>query len=229
MEMRILTFLRNLRLLPVRRHLRRLRARWRLHQIEWYGRMRPLDPPKGYEKYYELEAVFPALKTQPPPAKNFAEFRKRMHIAWRLYKHYYFPDPELAKLELEIQHREDRELEKDADEMLKKAKARASGFKFEAERTIDNFVDKAEAGFEANRPEAEQLVKNRAEILVAAMNEFAAGYNEAVAGKIKLFKIDQMDEFEIPEPDNLPVRYEAQLTDELDGSPKETSVKSKMN
>lgn len=87
---RVLSIARRLWTFPYRRHVRRAHARWRLHRIEWNGRHRPLDPPKGYEKYYTAEEMFPGLRDKETwKPKTFREHLHRLHIAWRLYRHQY--------------------------------------------------------------------------------------------------------------------------------------------
>lgn len=58
--------------------------------MEWNGRYRPLEPPKGYEKYYTQEEMFPGLRDKETwKPKTLREHMYRLHITWRLYRHQY--------------------------------------------------------------------------------------------------------------------------------------------
>lgn len=202
---------------PFRRHIRRARARYRLHRMEWDGRYRSLEPPKGYEHYYSLEEMFPGFKDEPKPSKNFAEWRKRMHLAWRFYLYQYFPDrdPEMAELErrlfpLQNKKKEDKKVEEEVDQFVDGVGKKVKQVEKEAIKVADN----VKKGWDENRPEAELFLKDRAEIMKVAVSEFTEGYHEVVSGKFKFSDLkipsinEDEDDFKVPEADNLPLRYE---------------------
>lgn len=219
-----------------RRHWNRLRARWRLHRIEWNGRLRPLEPPPGYEHYYSAEEMFPGLKASGPPPKDFRDWLYHMRGAFRLYKHHYFPDPEITRIEQTLF----KENEVDVDQalqrlrtMVKDSTKDAHKYKRKVEQAVDNFTDNLQEKIKENRPAAEEVFKNRMDVLKASMVEFSTGYKEGVDGSLqwaKLFDADDDDDDDLDafksHPDNRPIRYEARQQSEQSERNPEKSLTS---
>lgn len=193
------------------RHLRRARARWRLHRMEWAAMHRPLQPPPGYERFHTREAVFPGLRDQPKPAKDWAEFRERLRGAWRLYKHDYVPDPEITARE-----------ERRARQRQTKRERVAAKLAQKGERLVRTGLDKAEEaasgiaeGVRDQRPAVERLLKDRVAVLQEALTEFSEGYFEAVSGR-RSFWGDYPYNESVVRKDNRPVAYEVVKGDSED-------------
>lgn len=189
------------------RHLRRLRARWRLHRMEWDALHRPLEPPPGYERFHTLEAVFPGLRDNPKPPKDWAEFKRRLRGAWKLYKHDYISDPEITEMEA----RWEKQKEKKRYRVIAKLHEKS-------ERFVDTSIDKADEiasdvveGIKEKKPAVQKLMKNRVAVLQQALNEFSEGYSEAVSGRRTLWGETPYEEA-IVQDDNRPVMYEVENT-----------------
>lgn len=208
----------------IRRHWRRLRARWRLHRIEWNGRRRPLEPPPGYEHYYTPEEMFPGLKHAPPPPKNPKEFFERLRTAWRIYIHYYYPDPELTKIEKSWSTQNDESPEETYErvkDFVKTSQQNMDNYKHRVEQVVDKFTDDVQAKVREKRPQVQELIKNRMEVLKASMTAFSVGYKETVEGRLDWMPTVDLsdkddDHFNTlhTRTDNKPVRYEAQTKSE---------------
>lgn len=218
----VMKWFQRLRQIPVRRHVRRLRARWRLHRIEWNGRQRPLEPPPGYEHFYTKEEMFPGLKYHPKRSKSISQFLQRFRLAVRLYIHSFKSDPELIKMEKRLLAKLKKKKHIDGeqeDSFLQELEIKAYEMRDRAGKSFDDVVDEVKIGIKEGRPAAERLVKDRAEVLKKALDEFALGYKEAVSGEMKMplfFNDDDDDDFDfkLPEDDNLPLRYEVKNDNE---------------
>lgn len=206
--------LANLRQVPVKRHWRRLQARWRLHRMEWDGRGRPLEPPPGYEHYYTKEEMFPGFKHRPLPSKNLKEFGTRLARAWKFYRHHYVHDPEMAEI---IQKLEKSSIKFKYDMARHSANESEANWRKESEKAsklIQKIGGDAKVEFDSKRPEVEQILKDRTMVLKDALGEFAIGYKEGVSGPLEWLNMADFDDdsFEVPSVDNMPVRYEAHHT-----------------
>lgn len=172
--------------------------------MEWDAMHRPLQPPPGYEHYHTAEAVFPGRRLKLKKMKTWGEVVQSFRNAWRLYRHSYIPDPEMAKWEREHGLVDDG---RSARRILKTLKR--------SEKVANKSFEKAEQIFEkvreevkSRRPEAEELVKDRASVLRKALQEFAAGYSEVVNGARNVWGQPPYDEVLVRE-DNHPVVYKA--------------------
>lgn len=218
---RLTHVIQTVRAIRFRRHWNRLRARWRLHRMEWNGRLRPLEPPPGYEHYYSEEELFPGLKSRGPPPQNFQEWLTRMRGAFRIYKHHYYPDPELTKIEETLFKGEDVDIDEVVQRMRTMAQESSKDlhkYKRKVEETVDSFTDNVQEKIKKNRPAAEVWFNNRMEILNASMAEFSTGYKEGADGSLQWMNFlnikgdddnEDLDAFKA-HADNKPIRYEAQ-------------------
>lgn len=185
--------------------------------------MRPLEPPPGYEHYYSMEEMFPTRKEPGSPPKNFWEWLERVRFALRLYKHYYFPDPELTKIENMLFREEEVAITKDdIDKAVQHVRTAVQEstkdvdkYKRQVEKVVDDFTDNVQETIKQNRPLAEQVFNNRMDVFKASMAEFSTGYKEGLDGSLQWMKIFDTDEEENLDafkshPDNRPIRYEVQ-------------------
>lgn len=187
------------------RHLRRARARWRLHRIEWAAMHRLLEPPPGYEKYHSFEEVFPGFRHKMKKIESWSDFRISVQKAWRLYWHNFVPDAEMEKFEEEmnIEKRERREAA--FQNVIKTGeKAAASGV-----GTVQAAAENIAAGLQDKRPMMERVARDRISVVHNAVHEFAEGYHESLSGERNFWGQVQYNE-ELVLEDNLPVRYEVE-------------------
>ena len=150
--------------------IRRLRARWRLHRMEWDGMLRPLQPPKGYEHMYTLEAVFPGLSEKWNKRESTEEYIRDLKLAWRLYKHDYRHDPDMEKL-LELLNESDQ---KERDRKVKQWIQEGIKMRDKTREAIDDMT----TTLQEQKPEVERIVKNRVGVLRESLSEFSEGYRE---------------------------------------------------
>lgn len=177
------------------RGMRRLRARWRLHRMEWAEMHTPMNVPPGYEEFATLRSNLPGLAAV-PPIKSWAHFKLVFRAAWRMYKHDYFPDPELAAKE-EDEQKERKQLEK-----VEKAKRRRYQKKILADgREVVGIV-------KDSLPDSQQAFEERLDILNLSLEEFMAGYGETSTGVTSLLG-ENMYNPDLVRPENPPVVYEA--------------------
>lgn len=156
--------------------------------MEWNAMHRPLEPPRGYEHFYTKEAVFPGLKREWHKKESLHDYVQGLNKAWKMYRHDFVYDPEVAKIEQQFGISQDQEAEKKAAAVLRQAKRTVKSGLASADELLDDAHSKA--------PDAQKLVKNRIDVLFAAMNEFSQGYREAVGGKWKLW--DEDDDIKEP-------------------------------
>lgn len=182
--------------------------------------------------------MFPGLKESGPPPKGFRDWLYHMRGAFRLYKHYYFPDPEITKIE-KAMFKEDEEVDVQKSlqrlrTMAKESAKDAHVYKRKVEQAVDNFTDNIQEKIKENRPAAEEVFKNRMDVLKTSMVEFSTGYKEGVDGSLqwaKLFNADEGDDDDDLDAfkahsDNMPIRYEVQKQSEQSEQPKQNSEKS---
>lgn len=162
--------------------------------------------------------MFPGLKDRGRRPKNMKEFIETFRLAVKLYKHSFFPNPEitklLKKLKATIRKRKEIDVEEEGS-LFDEIKRKTSKLQDKTGKSLDDFVDQVEVGIKDGRPFAENLVRNRGDVLQKALEQFGVGYKEGVSGDLNFsfFSNDDADDFgdfELPEEDNLPVRYEAQ-------------------
>lgn len=138
--------------------------------MEWDGMQRPLEPPKGYEHMYTLEAVFPGLSEKWNKRDSIQAYLRDLKMAWRLYKHDYRHDPEMEKLLELLQAPNQKERDRKAEEWLKETTAMR-------DRTKEAIDDMATT-LKEQKPEVEKIVKNRIGVLRESLSEFSEGYRE---------------------------------------------------
>lgn len=176
-----------------RRGLRRLKARWRLHRIEWNAMHAPMEPPPGYESYATMREAVPAFSVF-QEIHSWSDFKTRLRKAWKLYKHDYFPDPELVAEE----ERAENEHGKMVDELEEQ---RAHG-----RRIMKRDVLSLYKYMKAAAPKDTKELGGRLDILQEAIDQFSLGYSETSSGITTLFGIRSYHP-DIIEPDNHPVVY----------------------
>jgi hypothetical protein len=140
----------------VRRGLRRLYARWRLH-----------------EKYTEFSDALPGLKGV-QPIQSSAHFREVLGKAWKLYLHHYWPDPDIiAAEEAEAKERNSalaghaRNIEREQAKLI---------------RSTRKVVKKARE----NLPSSAGVLTDRLAVLHEALEEFMVGFKEASNGEVDI-------------------------------------------
>lgn len=165
---------------------------------------RPLQPPPGYEHYHTAEAVFPGRRLKLKKMETWGEVAESFRKAWRLYKHSYVPDPEMAKWEQELDLADERRSGRRTWKTLKRGEQAASKGVDKAQQILEQVREEVQN----RKPEAEELVKNRVLVLKEALQEFAAGYSEVVNGAKNVWGEPPYDEVLVRE-DNRPVVYKA--------------------
>jgi hypothetical protein len=188
----------------VRRGLRRLYARWRLHRMEWNGMQAPLTPPPGYEKYTEFSDALPGLQGV-QPIQSYAHFREVLGKAWKLYLHHYWPDPDIIAAEEAAAKERDSALAGHARNI---ARERAK---------LVRSTRKVVANARENLPSSAGVLTDRLAVLHEALEEFMVGYKEASSGEVDILGNIKYSP-DIVRPDNAPVVYRveqqpADLTD----------------
>lgn len=196
------------------RHIRRLRARWRLHRMEWNNMHRPLEPPPGYEKYYDPEEVFPGLKDEIKLSEvKPQQLRKAFKIAWKFYRHSWIPDPKVARIlkEWGANTEDDNDDQGDIVDLDKMEEMVNSGIdsvqrlKKRARKT-GKIISKE---FEEVKPELQKIGQQRVLVLREALKEFGAGYEEASSGKYKAPWEENDEDDSMPQSDDQPLGYKA--------------------
>lgn len=166
---------------------------------------RPLQPPPGYEHYHTEEAVFPGRRHKLKKINSLGDLRDQLSKAWRLYKHYYIPDPEMTKWERGIDIADERRTTKSMWKTLKRGEQMAN-------RGVDRAGDVFEQVREEvknRRPEAEELMKDRVSVLKVALQEFSEGYSEVVSGARSFWGDPPYDEV-LVRKDNRPLVCKAE-------------------
>lgn len=166
---------------------------------------RPLEPPPGYEHFHTKEAVFPGLRHKGKKIENWAQFKQSLCGAWRLYKHNYYPDPEITKIEESMDLVDQKMRERAMTKFLKKGEAFANKGIDTAQEVASDVAEE----IRDKRPVAERILRDRVAVLREAMHEFAEGYYEAASGKRTLWGEVPYDE-DLVREDNRPLRYEAE-------------------
>lgn len=177
----------------VRRGLRRLRARWRLHRMEWNGMQAPLEPPPGYESFVVGEDVISRLMGG-RTIRSWSHFRTTLREGWKLYKHQYFPNPELV----EEERRAEQQREAMIDELGKQRSKSRREIEKEAKSLFEHIKDAA--------PKSTGELGGRLDILQTAIDEFMIGYTETSTGSTTIFGNHTYNE-DLVEPSNPPIVY----------------------
>lgn len=161
--------------------------------MEWAEMHRPLEPPPGYEKYATLRASSPGLESV-PPITSWSHFRDVLRAAWKMYKHSYFPDPEIIAKE-EEERKEEERLKK-----LERAKRKRVQKKLrrEGEEVLGIVHD--------SLPDSQKAIEERLDILNVSLEEFISGYRETSSGATTLFGATRYNEDAV-RPENAPVVY----------------------
>lgn len=184
---------------PLTRGWRRLRARWRLHRIEWNAMHAPLEPPPGYEHMHTREAVFPGLRVA-KKINSWADFRDIMRGAWKIYMHYFIPDREVERYEQHVLGTRAARKGERAEEAGERAgKTVRKGLEL---------MEDVETVVKRNQPDAERFVRHRLSLVKDAMSEFSEGFAETASGARNLWGHPPYDE-DIVRGDNAPVMYKA--------------------
>lgn len=158
----------------VTRGLRRIRARWRLHRIEWAAMHAPLHPPPGYEEDVSLRSAFPGLRST-PPIRSAPHFREVAVLAWRLYRHQYVSDPEIAAAEAAAEAKEAHRRRR-RDERRREYERRALA---EGRELAAVAHDKL--------PDSTTALENRLDVLNVSLEQFMLGFTETSTGATTLF------------------------------------------
>ena len=139
----------------------------------------PYQPPKGYEKYYELGELFPGLKDY-KPIKDFAHFREVMKTAFFLYRAQLRGEvPDILKEH--IRKRAKRRYGEDpgTKEQTRILEERA---KIVGDRAVKDF-EKAAGQAESN---PEDFITERYGVFKSSLASFLRGFNEGLAGNVDL-------------------------------------------
>lgn len=177
--------------------------------MEWAALHRPLEPPPGYEHFHTKEAVFPGLRHKGKKIENWEQFKESFRGAWRLYKHHYYPDPEITKIEERMDLIDQKEREKAMTNFLKKGEKLANKGIDTAQEVASDIADE----IRDKRPAAERILSDRVAVLREALHEFAEGYHEAASGKRTFWGGVPYDE-DLVRESNRPVVYKAESGEE---------------
>jgi hypothetical protein len=177
----------------LRRGLRRIYARWRLHRMEWNGMHAPLMPPPGYEKYTELREALPGLQDV-QPVQSFAHFKILMAESWKLYMHHYIPDPDIVR---EEEAAEEKKWSKRDADIAAIAKEHAK---------LRRKTKKIMTNARQHIPMAQEALSGRLAILNESLNEFMVGFKEASSGQVDALGRVRYSP-DIIHPENAPLVY----------------------
>lgn len=147
--------------------------------MEWDAMHRPLEPPPGFEHMLTPKAVFPGLRRTWMKKNSLDDYVQGFKRAWRLYKHQYIYDPEMAKLEESWDILEGKRADRRAEAVAKKGKEAV-------QKTMDIAGSFAE-NIRERGPDAKHVLEDRIVVLNEALNEFSKGYNEAREGKYQFW------------------------------------------
>lgn len=172
--------------------------------MEWAAMHRPLQPPPGYEHFHTKEAVFPGLRNQPKKIESWEQLIDGLRGAWRLYKHDFYPDPEITKIEERLQLIEKKKRDRKIANLFRRGEAFANKSMDRAQETAADVAEE----IQDKRPAFERLVKSRIVVLRKALHEFSEGYYETASGRRTFWGEAPYDE-DLVRKDNRPVRYEA--------------------
>lgn len=178
--------------------------------MEWEAMHRPLEPPPGYEHLHTVESVFPGMRGKIIWPKNLAEWRIALGRTWRLYKHYWVEDEEMAKFEESLELRDQLRSQRRAWKMIKRGEKYVKKGLENAKEIAEEVAEEVREGAVRHRPDAERFVKSRTVTLRESLDEFAAGYQEVLKGETDIWG-NSVDDSEINEDwlkkDNRPVVF----------------------
>lgn len=170
--------------------------------MEWDAMQRPLQPPPGYEHYHTREAVFPGFRRKLKRMNTWADVSQSLVDGWRLYRHYYIPDPAMEKWEREEkltdEARKGRRLYK---EMKRGEQALMRGIA-RVEKVAEEVADEADR----QRPAAQRWMQDRVGVLKESLSEFGEGYREVVSGERTFWGEERYEEHLVSQ-ENRPVVY----------------------
>lgn len=144
---------------------------------------RPLEPPKGYERFHTEEALFPGMSKRKKKNHTFQDYVTSFKGAWRLYRHSFIHDPEMAAFEESLIKKEQRIIDLRAGAVLKKAR-KAFG---DGQEAAKEESQKIVTALQEKEPEVRKLVQDRVGVLKDALTEFSEGYKETLDGDFTFF------------------------------------------
>lgn len=144
------------------------------------------------------------MRNKAKKVESWGDFKERLRGAWRLYKHDYIPDPEIAKLEERFLETDQKTRDRRVAKMFKKGEAMLSQGRDSAQAAAETVAEE----IREKRPAAEVFVRNRVEVLRKALSEFSEGYYESANGKRNFWGELPYNE-DLVRKDNPPVIYEA--------------------
>lgn len=173
--------------------------------MEWDGMHRPLNPPQGYEHFHSKHAVFPGLKRSWKKKETLQDYLDGFKRAWRLYRHSFVHDPEMAAFEDNIFKREELITRRQAKAVVDKTE---KAFKRAQQRAQDASEQIAQE-LKDKKPEAQEILKDRVNILRESLSEFSTGYNDGLEGRLSIFSVFERDHYsaDVLRSDNKPVIY----------------------
>lgn len=169
--------------------------------MEWNNMYAPLEPPKGYERFYTDKAVFPGYQSK-LEFKSWKEFKDNLVGGWRLYLHHFIPDPRFEGWE-----------EKMEETQRKKDEARADRYASQVTKAVERGRDHSEKIREAiddAKPHAKDYMQNRLTILQQAVSEFAQGFQESVSGEKNIWGVKMSDLNDSSQDNEPPIVYIAE-------------------
>lgn len=152
----------------------------------------PMPTPPGFEEELSLRAIFPGLRV--PPIKDFAHFTRIFRAAWRSYRHFYFPIPEIVAEE---------------EAAREKARRRAAVVEARRKRFEGEATEKVKEGARQvldAMPGTREEVWGRLDVLNDSLSMFMKGFNEVASGETGLFG-DKAFHPDVVRKDNKPLVY----------------------
>lgn len=148
--------------------------------MEWNSMHALLEPPKGFEQFHTMKAVFPGCRWV-VKFKSFQEFRKGVYGGWELYLHHYRPNPKYEGWLEQVENIE-----------RKKAAARGEKYYSYFSNIMVKGGDQAKTVGDIARdvkPDVKDYLKGRVPILQKAVSEFAEGFYETMSGKTNIWGV----------------------------------------
>ncbi|PXF47893.1 hypothetical protein BWQ96_02279 [Gracilariopsis chorda] len=166
---------------------------------------RPLKPPAGYEHFHSEQAVFPGLKRSWKKKESLQDYIDGFKRAWRLYRHSFIHDPEMAAFEEDMLKREELIIQRQAKVVVDKTE---KAFK-RGQQAAQDVSQQIAQELKDKKPEAQEFLKDRVNILRESLSEFSHGYNDGLEGRFNFFNVSEGDEYpnDVVRRDNKPIVY----------------------